>query len=328
MVLARPLIPRFAPSDCDRTCGLSMAQVTQRAGERDDAGDSVVLRSGAMRLTPRYDGPPVFDVEGSAVDQREPMLRQRRRLQDTLATLSAEQWKHPSRCRDWSVQDVVAHLIGTNSFWAMSIASGLAGAPTRVLAAFDPAATPGLMVAPMRSMSPAETLEQFIETNESLLAAVESLDEGGWLTLAESPAGHVPIRLLASHALWDGWVHERDILLPLGMSPAEEPDEIVACLRYVAAVAPALAQMSDPALRGSLEIDATEPDVHVVVEVGTTVAVRSGPAPNDAVRLAGRAVGLVETLSIRAPLDQAVPEEGRWLVEGLATVFDTRVDHV
>ena len=82
------------------------------------------------------------------------------------------------------------------------------------------------MVEPMRSMSPAATLEQFVETNQALFDAIESLDVDGWSTVAESPAGHVPIRLLASHALWDAWVHERDILLPLGMVPAEEPDEI------------------------------------------------------------------------------------------------------
>jgi uncharacterized protein (TIGR03083 family) len=278
-----------------------------------------------MQLSPRYDGPPVFAFEGPPDDQREPLLRQRRRLQEALASLTAEQWKHPSRCGEWTVQDVVAHLIGANSFWSMSILAGLAGSPTRVLAAFDPAATPALMVAPMRTMSPAETLHQFVETNQSLFDAVESLDDEGWSALAESPAGHVPVRLAANHAMWDGWVHERDILLPLGIVPAEEPDEIVSCLRYVAAVAPVLAFASDPTRRGALEIDATDPDAHVVVEVDTTVSVRSGPAPAGALRLAGRAVDLVESLSIRAPLRQTVPEGSRWLLDGLATVFDTDV---
>lgn len=281
-----------------------------------------------MQLSPRYDGPPVFAVEGPADDQREPLLRQRRRLQDALATLTDEQWRRPSRCEEWSVQDVVAHLIGTNDFWSMSILAGLAGTPTRILAAFDPATTPALMVAPMRSMSPAETLARFVETNQSLFDAVESLDDAGWSTVAESPAGHVPIRLLANHALWDSWVHERDILLPLGIVPAEEPDEIVSCLRYVTAVAPVLTFSSDPTRRGVLAIDATEPDAHVVIEVDTTVAVRSGPAPAGAIRLTGRAVDLVESLSIRAPLHQTVPEDSRWLLDGLATVFDTRVEHV
>ncbi|MEY2448973.1 MAG: hypothetical protein QOH79_2449 [Acidimicrobiaceae bacterium] len=281
-----------------------------------------------MQLSPRYDGPPVFAVDGPVDDQREPLLRQRRRLQDALATLTDDQWAHPSRCVGWSVQDVIAHLIGTNDFWAMSILAGLAGSPTRILAAFDPAATPSLMVAPMRSMTPAETLDRFVESNRSLFDAVESLDDEGWSTLGESPAGHVPMRMLANHALWDAWVHERDILLPLGIVPAHEADEILSCLRYVAAVAPVLAHMADPTRRGALSIEASDPEAHIVIEVDATVAVRSGSAPPGAVRLSGRAVDLVDMLSIRAPLDQAVPEDRRWLLDGLATVFDARIAHV
>ncbi|MEY2571408.1 MAG: hypothetical protein QOE63_1758, partial [Acidimicrobiaceae bacterium] len=48
-----------------------------------------------------------------------------------------------------------------------------------------------------------------------------------------------------------------------------------------------------------------------------------GPTPAGAVRLSGGSVELVEAFSIRAPLGQPVPEEGRWLLDGLAMVFDT-----
>ena len=34
------------------------------------------------------------------------------------------------------------------------------------------------------------------------------------------------------HALWDAWIHERDVLLPLGVSPTEEPDEVAALLDW------------------------------------------------------------------------------------------------
>jgi hypothetical protein len=182
------------------------------------------------------------------------------------------------------------------------------------------------MVAPMRSMSPSETLQQFVETNAALFNVVESIDDAGWSTVAESPAGHVPMRMVASHALWDGWVHERDILVPLGLAQVEEPDELVSCLRYVAAVAPVLALQSDATRKGALVIEATEPDVTLVVEVDTTVVIHGGPAPPDAVRLTGRAVDLVDMLSIRAPFDQPVPNDSRWLVDGLATVFDTNLE--
>jgi uncharacterized protein (TIGR03083 family) len=276
-----------------------------------------------MQLTPHYDGPPVFTIDGPADDQREPLVRQRRRLQEALADLADEDWKRPSRCDGWTIQDVVAHLNGTNSFWTLSISAGLAGSPTRVLAACDPVAPPELMVASTRTTAPAENHDPFAETNASLFEVVESLDHEGWSAIGESPAGHVTMRALAHHALWDSWVHERDVLLPLGIAPVEEVDELTSCLRYVAGIAPTLARMTDSTRRGSLVIDATDPDVHVVVEVGETVAVRGGAAPHDAVRLAGRTVELIDMLSIRAPFDHVVPDDGRWMFEGLATVFDT-----
>jgi hypothetical protein len=129
--------------------------------------------------------------------------------------------------------------------------------------------------------------------------------------------------LVANHALWDGWIHERDIVLPLGLAPTEERDEVVSCLRYAAAIGPALVLSREPDRRGTLVIEATEPDARLVIEVGPTVDVCIGDGPADATRLSGRAVDLVESLSIRAPLDRPAPDDGQWLFEGLAEVFHT-----
>lgn len=276
-----------------------------------------------MLITPRYDGPPLLAIDGPAEDVHEPLLRQRRRMELVLERLTDEQWKSASRCDGWSVQDVIAHLIGTNRFWSGSIIAGLAGSPTRVLVGFDPAATPSLMVEPMRSMSPAETLEQFVDSNRGIFDAVESLDHAGWSTLAESPVGHVSVRLVANHALWDAWIHERDIVLPLGLAPTEEVDEVVACLRYAAAIGPTFVLSRDPDRRGALVVVATEPDVRFVIDVGSTVDVHDGEPPDDAARVAGRAVDLVESLSIRAPLVRSADAASQWLFDGLADVFDT-----
>ena len=124
-----------------------------------------------------------------------------------------------SRCAEWTVRDVVAHLVGVNVVLAASVIAGLAGTPSRILGGgFDPATTPPLMVNQMTSLTTAEMLERFVSTNEALIGAVADLTDEGWSTMAESPVGHVPIRLIAQHALWDCWVHERDIAIPLGMS--------------------------------------------------------------------------------------------------------------
>ena len=242
-----------------------------------------------------------------------------------LIALSDDDWRAPTRCEGWTVQDVVAHMVGVNAFWEGSVLSGLAGAPTRFLDGFDPAATPALMVEATRSQTPAEVRDQFVKTNTGFLAAIAELDDTGWSTIAESPAGHVPIRLVAHHALWDCWVHERDIALPLGLTPVLEADEIASCLRYAAALSPAFAISAGTAKSGSFVVDASRPDVCFTLEVGDSVALRDGDAATDAPRLRGEAVDLVEALSIRAPLPDSTPTEWRRLLGGLATVFDSEL---
>lgn len=278
-----------------------------------------------MLLSPRYDGPAILSIEGPPDDQHVPVVRQRRRLEAMLADLGNDDWSAASRCDGWTVQDVAAHLVGVNAFWQASVSAGLAGTPTRVLAGFDPATTPPLMVEPMLALAPAEVLDQLVASNDGFLGALADLEDGGWSMIGESPAGHVPIRLLAHHALWDCWVHERDIALPLGSTPVVEPDEVRSCLRYAAALSPALAISSGGTMTGLFALQASDPELCCTLEVGESVAVRDSLDPGDAPCLRGGAVELVEALSLRAPLPSSTPPEWRQLLEGLATAFDTKV---
>ncbi len=276
-----------------------------------------------MLLSPRYEGPAVVLMDGSPADVAGPVAVQRRRLQEVVAGFGTAEWQHASRCEGWTGQDVIAHLVTVNGFWTASIAAGLAGEPTRMLAAFDPAATPPLLVDPLRALSATELLVRFTDSNEELLGALAALDDDGWEAVAEAPPGHVSVRVLAHHALWDAWVHERDILLPLGEAPVEDDAELAACLRYSAAVGPALVCAADPSRRGALVAEATDLGLRAVVEAGESVTVHGGPAPEGAGRVAGRAVDLVEGFSVRGPLDAGeVPEGSRWLLDGLPAVFD------
>jgi uncharacterized protein (TIGR03083 family) len=279
-----------------------------------------------MQIAPVYDAGTFLTIEGSPGDQLEPLVRQRRRMETILGSLTDDQWASPSRCEGWSVRDVIAHLNGTNLFWAASIGAGAAGSPTKFLAEFDPVATPAQMVDATRAVAPEETLRQFVDSNRSLFAAVEQLDEHGWNAVAESPAGHVSIRLVAHHALWDAWVHERDITVPLGLDQDAEPDEIESCVRYAAALGPTLAFASGNDRRGSLAVETSDPSLHYVVDVGPTIEVHRRPAPAGALTIEGPAVEVIDRLSIRAPLGQPVPEASRWLLGGLAEAFDTRLD--
>lgn len=250
-----------------------------------------------------------------------PLLRQRRRLADALAGLDAEQWQVASRCEGWAVRDVVAHLISADQFWALSARAGLAGEPTRFLVGFDPVATPPALIA-SNDAPPEQLVADLRASTDALDEVLGGLDADRWETQAEAPPGLVPLHALAAHALWDGWVHERDVLLPLGIAPAEEPDELLACLRYVAALGPVFLATMGSTRTATLVVVGTDPAARVVVGLGETVVLDGAEPGEGAVRLEGRTVELVEGLSRRAPLPREVAEADRWVVDGLAVTFD------
>ena len=180
----------------------------------------------------------------------------------------------------------------------------------------------------MRALTPTEVLDQFVSSNNAFLGTIAELDDAAWSTLAETPPGHLPIRLLAQHALWDSWIHERDIALPLGLTSALELDEVLSCLQYAAALSPALAFSAGTALVGTFSVEANNPELRFDLEVGDTVAVGEGLAAGDAPCLRGDAVELVEALSLRAPLPLSAPDEWRQLFRGLATTFDSEPSQI
>jgi uncharacterized protein (TIGR03083 family) len=275
-----------------------------------------------MELRPRYDGPPILDLGPGAANPGAPMVRQRARLGALLTELTDDEWAHPSRCDGWSTRDVVSHLITVNQFWAVSIGAARGGAPTRFLTDFDPVATPAQLVDAQRHRPVAEVLEKYDASCAELAAAVDGLQDDQWDLLGEAPPGHIALRGVVGHALWDSWVHERDILLPLGRRQVEEPDEIRDSLRYAAVLGLALLVLGGHEGREVVALDVTEPDVQLTVAVGPTVSVRDGlPEADPTVRLRGTAVDVLEALSVRQPFTD-LPDEHRGLLGGLAAVFD------
>jgi len=274
-----------------------------------------------VTVAPRYEGPAVIDVSAVIAAPAGAAIRQRDRLAATLSGLTVQEWSTPSRCEGWTVQDVAEHLAGVNRFWLVSLASGLGGEPTRLLASFDPVAVPAAMVEGARGAPPDATLEKLAATNAELCALLASLTGSDWHKTAEAPAGHLSVAAVTSHALWDAWIHERDVLVPLGRRQSLEGDEIAVALPYVAALASAFHVNAGVPRRGSLGVRAHDPDMAFTVEVDQEVTVRAGIGADASAVIEGDAVGLVEALSCRAPLPP-VTDEHRWLADGLHRVFD------
>ena len=235
-----------------------------------------------MELTPRYEGPAVLRFDPPPADPAVPLLRQRRRLVATVAGLDGAQWDAPSRCAGWTCRDVVRHLVGANPFWAFSIGAGRTGEPTRLLVGFDPVATPAGMVAGAPETTTDELVAALSDSTEALAAALDGIHGAGWARPAEAPPGHLAISEVTVHALWDAWIHERDICLPLGIDVPEEPDEVDLCLRYAAALGPALLASGGATRTGAFRVTSLSPPVDLVVEIGPSVVVRdAGTAAGD-----------------------------------------------
>ncbi len=273
-----------------------------------------------MQLTPRYGTTPIIALDGDPAAVAAPLIRQRRRFVAVIEGLAEEHWSNASRCEGWSARDVAVHLASTNVFWEASIRSGIAGAPTEMLATFDPVASPARMVAGS-TLSRDEIIESFSTSTESLADLLLDLVATDWEALAEAPPGHVSVSAVAHHALWDSWIHERDILIPLGQRPEVVPDEVTACLRYVAGFTPALSLAGGASQSAGFDVSVSDPDVDFHVAVGAEVLVSTGTSRSD-FELTGNSVDLLEALSFRRPFDQEIPHELGWVFAGLGTVFD------
>jgi len=274
-----------------------------------------------MQLRPRYGSPAVLRFDPAPDDPSVPLLRQRRRLADRLARLDGGEWDAPSRCEAWSCRDVVSHLVTADRFWAASIGAGRAGEPTRLLTGFDPVTTPPQLLAGAAPVPDDELLESLVAATEAMAGALDGIDRAEWALPAETPLGHLALSAVAMHALWDGWVHERDALLPLGLETDEEPDEVAACLRYAVGIGPAHLATDGSGRTGRFAVRAERPDLVLVVEAAPDVVVRDGVPPDGCAVVEGRAVDLVEAFSLRGDAPVLAGPDG-WLVDGVRMLFD------
>ena len=91
----------------------------------------------------------------SDTELRAMMREERGALAERLATLTAEQWRHPSLCGEWDVEHVVAHLTAGASTgqwaWIRSI----------VAAGFRPSVHNARRLREHLGATPAQTLENF-----------------------------------------------------------------------------------------------------------------------------------------------------------------------
>jgi uncharacterized protein (TIGR03083 family) len=165
-------------------------------------------------------------------------------IDELLAGLSGGQWLEPTALPGWRVQDVVSHLIGTESF--------LMGVPTP-----DPdcdvSALPhvhneaGAMnecwVRHLRDEPPAAMLAKFRSVTSERRKALSVLDDDAWNQTIPTPVGVETYGRFMRVRTFDCWMHEVDIRCAVGVlatdevlagAPAEQAlAEITSTLGYI-----------------------------------------------------------------------------------------------
>lgn len=133
-------------------------------------------------------------------------------LGELLGELTDEQWRLPSPLPGWSVQDNVAHIIGTEEMLAgeaipdVDIDRTVNDHVRNDIGAFNEQ-----WVESMRAVPSNEVLSRFREVTGARLAALERMTEDDWNAESFTPAGKDTYGRFMQIRAFDCWLHEQDI---------------------------------------------------------------------------------------------------------------------
>ena len=136
-------------------------------------------------------------------------------IADLCSTFTETEWKTPTDCPHWSVQDHLSHIIGTES---------------RLLGRQPPQHTPQDMshvkndigrsnevwVDLRRSWPGARVLEEFRQVTDERLGVLHGMSEADFSQETQTPVGPGTVRLFMQIRIFDCWVHEQDIRRAVG----------------------------------------------------------------------------------------------------------------
>ncbi|WP_028927405.1 maleylpyruvate isomerase family mycothiol-dependent enzyme [Pseudonocardia acaciae] len=144
-------------------------------------------------------------------------------ISELLGGLSAQDWKAPSVLPGWSVQDIVAHMIGTES-WLDGQDPPEPG--------LDPMSLPHVRneiaarnerwVLSIRPDDPARVLDRFREITDRRLAALRAMSDEEFHRPSWTPAGEDTYARFMRIRVFDCWLHEQDIRATLDLPGHED----------------------------------------------------------------------------------------------------------
>ncbi|MFE3195644.1 maleylpyruvate isomerase family mycothiol-dependent enzyme [Nocardia sp. NPDC059240] len=133
--------------------------------------------------------------------------------------LDENAWRTASPLPGWTVFDVVAHVIGTESM--------LLGEPTPDIEVSgehirnEIGALNEKWIAALRPLTGSQLLERFLEVTGRRLKALEQTTPEAWAAKVPTPVGMAPYGRFMRIRVFDCWMHEHDIADALGVSVDE-----------------------------------------------------------------------------------------------------------
>ncbi|WP_329454581.1 maleylpyruvate isomerase family mycothiol-dependent enzyme [Streptomyces sp. NBC_01497] len=207
------------------------------------------------------------------------LVRRRRALVDRLRDVPAAYWQAQSRCSEWTMHQVVRHVrdVARIHVTRLNGDSFPFAAPTRF---FDPKTSPGTWLSESEGESPEETvaqLEEITGEEDRLFAARVSAHSD---VVATGPLGrklHWSVNGL--HTLWDSWMHERDIFLPLGLDVETSDDELRLMVMYTLLAAAAPSARSGAYVEVTLGLTGSPDGAYRITHAEDDVLVRTAGTP-------------------------------------------------
>ncbi|HEY3725415.1 MAG TPA: maleylpyruvate isomerase family mycothiol-dependent enzyme [Acidimicrobiia bacterium] len=175
----------------------------------------------------------MVDDDQRHVERLEEVWSSTGRLGDSL---TESQWKAPTECPGWDVQDNLAHIVGLESLLLGRPVPDVV-APDHAHVKNDMGRTNELWVEAFRGRPGAEVLDEFRSVTAERLAALRAPDMDFGAD-AMTPVGPGAVRDLLGFRVFDSWVHEQDMRRAVGKPGGWDGDAARASVARFAEVMP------------------------------------------------------------------------------------------
>lgn len=137
-------------------------------------------------------------------------------LDELCSTLTEAQWKTPTECPGWTVQDIVSHLIGIER-GMMGLESTAHRAEPREYVKNVIGQSNENEVDSRRSLTGAQVFKEWSDIVKRRTAELHAADESYFATAAKTPLGAGSVTDFLRLRVLDCWIHEQDIRRALKM---------------------------------------------------------------------------------------------------------------